>query len=140
MTDKNEAESRPLQELQGRRRRPAQFEEGESGGELRNQAPPVVHEPRHEAVDLAISHRPELILMDVRMPVMDGLEATRRLREMPQFADLPVIALTATVGPEAVKRCLDAGCTGHLAKPIQSEELFAVLRRYLADDPDPQQT
>lgn len=86
-----------------------------------------------EAVDLAQSHKPELILMDVRMPVIDGLEATRQVRAMQEFAEIPIIALTASVGPEAEKRCLDAGCTEHLAKPIQSKDLFAVLQRHLGE-------
>ncbi len=85
-----------------------------------------------EAVDLAQSHKPELILMDIRMPVMDGLEATRQLRAIPEFADVPIIALTASAGSEAEQRCLDAGCTEHLTKPVQSKELFAVLQRHLA--------
>ncbi|MCH7479337.1 MAG: response regulator, partial [SAR324 cluster bacterium] len=84
-----------------------------------------------EAVEQARQVKPELIFMDVRMPVMDGLQATRAIREMPEFADLPIIALTASTGPEAETRHLEAGMTEHLAKPIQAEEMFAVLRKYL---------
>ena len=54
-----------------------------------------------------------------------------RLKAMPEFAEIPIIALTASAGPEAEKRCLDAGCTAHLAKPIQLKELFAVLQQHL---------
>ncbi len=84
-----------------------------------------------EAVDLATSHKPDMILMDIRMPVMDGLEATRLLRANPEFAEMPIIALTASVGSNAKEKCIKAGCTGYLAKPIQSADLFAVLERYL---------
>ena len=84
-----------------------------------------------EAIDLAQSHRPELILMDIKMPVMDGLEATRRLRAIPEFAQTPIIALTASTGSEAEDLQVTAGCTEHLAKPIQTKELFEVLDRYL---------
>ena len=84
-----------------------------------------------EAVEQARQVKPELIFMDVRMPVMDGLQATRAIREMPEFADLPIIALTASTGPEAETRHLESGMTEHLAKPIQAEEMFAVLRKYL---------
>ena len=84
-----------------------------------------------EAVDLAQSFKPDLILMDIRMPVMDGLEATRRLKAMPEFADTPIIALTASAGSESVERCLEAGCIAHLAKPIKSDRLFPVLQEYL---------
>ena len=65
------------------------------------------------------------------MPVMDGFEATRRLREIPEFAQIPIIALTASVGDESKEKCVAAGCTEHLSKPIQSKELFAALYRNL---------
>ena len=84
-----------------------------------------------EAVEMAERHHPELILMDVRMPILDGLEATRRIRAIPESADIPIIALTASAGEESRERVLKAGCTAHLAKPIQSEELFEVLAEYL---------
>ncbi len=84
-----------------------------------------------EAIDLAQSHRPELILMDIKMPVMGGLEAMRRLRAIPEFAQTPIIALTASTGSEAEDLQVAAGCTEHLAKPIQTKELFEVLDRYL---------
>lgn len=84
-----------------------------------------------EAVDLIRSFRPDLVLMDIRMPVMDGFEATRQIRQMAEFATLPIIALTATVGEDARGRSFQAGCTAHLAKPIQSAELFAALAEYL---------
>ena len=84
-----------------------------------------------EAVDLARSSKPELILMDVRMPMMGGLEATRELRAMPEFAEIPIIALTASVGEDAEQRCLEAGCTAYLPKPIAIKELRAALTKYL---------
>ena len=84
-----------------------------------------------EAVDLAKSERPELILMDIRMPVMNGLEATEQLRKLPEFADTPIIALTASTGPDFWNKQIETGCTEHLAKPIQSADLFATLDRYL---------
>ena len=69
--------------------------------------------------------------MDIRMPVMDGLEATRRLREISTFNQIPIIALTASVGLEAEERQVAIGCTEHIAKPIRLKELIAVLQRYL---------
>jgi two-component system sensor histidine kinase EvgS len=83
-----------------------------------------------EAIELAEANNPELILMDIRMPVMDGLEATRRLRKMKRFSKIPIIALTASVGDEGREKCLAAGCTEHLAKPIQSKELFEAMGQY----------
>lgn len=79
---------------------------------------------QHEAVDL--------VLMDVNMPVMDGLEATRRLRQDPRFARLPVVALTADVMSAQIKTCLDAGCDAHVAKPIDLRNLLSVMDRCLA--------
>ena len=91
----------------------------------------IVARNGQEAIDLAVSQKPELILMDLRMPKIDGLEVTRKLRQMPEFKDTPIIALTASAGKEAERRCLDAGCTDYLAKPIQLKELFEMLEKYL---------
>jgi CheY-like chemotaxis protein len=85
-----------------------------------------------EAIELALSNQPDLILMDIRMPIMDGLEATRRLRSLPQFKDVPIIALTASVGESTRDKCVEAGCTEHLSKPIQSNILFKTLRHYFS--------
>lgn len=84
-----------------------------------------------EALELAQIHQPELIFMDIWMPIMDGLEATRRLREISTFNQIPIIALTASVGLEAEERQVAIGCTEHIAKPIRLKELIAVLQRYL---------
>ncbi len=86
-----------------------------------------------EAVEAAVTHEPDLILMDIRMPKVDGLEATRRLRKMAKFSKTPIIALTASVGPETRDKCLEAGCSKHLSKPIQSKELFDAIRHYLGE-------
>jgi CheY-like chemotaxis protein len=95
----------------------------------------VVARNGQEAVNLAQQHEPDLILMDIRMPVMDGLEATARIRSIPGLSETPIVALTASAGLDSEERCLAAGCTAHLAKPIQTRELFAVLRRYLLEQP-----
>ncbi|MDM8554719.1 ATP-binding protein [Desulfococcaceae bacterium HSG7] len=84
------------------------------------------------AIEMAQTFKPDLILMDIRMPVMDGLEAAQKLRLMPQFDDVPIIALTASVGNEAEARQVEAGCTAHLSKPIRTKELLDVIQRYLA--------
>lgn len=84
-----------------------------------------------EAIEKAKQHKPELIFMDMRMPLMDGLTATKALRKIPEFAELPIIALTASTGGEAEERQISIGCTEHLAKPIQTKELFEVLQRHL---------
>lgn len=83
-----------------------------------------------EAVEAARSGDYDLILMDVHMPVMDGLAATRAIRAMGgAAARTPVVALTANVQPEHVERCLAAGMDGHVGKPIQVAELLDVMNR-----------
>jgi len=91
----------------------------------------VVARNGEEAVELAVSHHPELILMDMRMPRMDGIAATRKLRGMPEFRHTPIVALSASAGYESEKMHLEAGCTAHLSKPISVLDLSAVLARYL---------
>jgi signal transduction histidine kinase/ActR/RegA family two-component response regulator len=88
-----------------------------------------------EALD-AVSSRPfDLVLMDVRMPRMDGLEATRRIRGMPgPEAGLSIVAMTADAMPEDVDRCLEAGMDAHLAKPISQAGLVAAVNRAVAGD------
>ena len=75
----------------------------------------------------------DAILMDLRMPVMDGLEASRQIRAMERkdSKDLPIIALTANAFKEDVDKSLDAGMNAHLAKPTDTEVLYATLRRYI---------
>jgi CheY-like chemotaxis protein len=70
------------------------------------------------------------VLMDVQMPVMDGYEATRQLRQDPRFAGLPVIAMTAHALAEERERCASAGMTGHLCKPVEPAALYAALARH----------
>ncbi|MFK7160121.1 PAS domain-containing protein [Marinospirillum sp. MEB164] len=82
------------------------------------------------ALDLLQQEEVDLILMDVQMPVMDGYEATRRLRA--QGNKLPIIALTAAAMPEDQQRAKEAGMNGHLAKPISAQQLYQALAPYLA--------
>ncbi|MFP4380186.1 MAG: ATP-binding protein [Candidatus Sumerlaeia bacterium] len=83
-----------------------------------------------EACEIAIREKPDLILMDIRMPEMNGIEALQELRLSPDFPNsIPVIALTASAGPHARQVCLDAGFTDYLSKPIEVDELDRVLRQ-----------
>jgi len=84
-----------------------------------------------EAVEMARSFQPDLIFMDIRMPLMGGLQATRILRADPFFKELPIIALTASVEPESKNLCIEAGCSIHLSKPIQSREVLDTISRFL---------
>ena len=84
-----------------------------------------------EAIKKAELKSPDIILMDLQMPVMDGYTATRELRRIPEFADIPIIALTASADQESVKRAMDAGCTEHIGKPVTAKSLLSVINRYL---------
>jgi PAS domain S-box-containing protein len=85
------------------------------------------------AVEKVLSNRPDLVLMDLQMPVMDGLEATRVIREAEERTDVrpvPILALTADAGQEAVARSLFAGCSEHLSKPVRKATLLEAIARH----------
>ena len=82
---------------------------------------------------MAVSDRPDIILMDLEMPVMDGWEATRRLKVNPQTRDIPVIALSAHALAGEREKALAAGCNEFDTKPIEFDRLVATVRRVLAD-------
>ncbi|MCY1455948.1 Sensor histidine kinase RcsC [compost metagenome] len=73
----------------------------------------------------------DLVLMDCNMPIMDGYEATRLIRNSGNWPDLPIIALTANVLPEERERCRAAGMDDYLAKPFHRDELVAILERWV---------
>ncbi len=81
---------------------------------------------------MALSERPDVILMDLEMPVVDGWEATRRLKDDPQTRDIPIIALSAHALAGEREKALGAGCDEFDTKPIEFERLVATLRRVLA--------
>ena len=85
-----------------------------------------------EAIDRVRAHQPDVVLMDLQMPTMGGLEATRLLKRDPALARTPIIALTANamVGDEARARA--AGCDDFLAKPYRPRDLLELMQRYLA--------
>ncbi|MBT9511171.1 MAG: response regulator [Acidovorax sp.] len=83
------------------------------------------------ALDMLASAPYDIVLMDMQMPVMDGLTATRLLRENPAWAQLPVLAMTANAMSRDRDRCLAAGMNSHLAKPIDPDELFASLLQWI---------
>ena len=91
----------------------------------------VAAEDGEKGCAMALAERPDIILMDLEMPVVDGWEATRRLKEDPQTRDIPIIALSAHALGEREK-ALGAGCDEFDTKPIEFERLVATLRRVLA--------
>lgn len=82
-----------------------------------------------EAIEMAEATNPDIILMDIQMPVMDGLEAMRHIRAKPHFAATPIIALTALVMPGDRERCLNAGANEYISKPASLKGLLETIKR-----------
>jgi two-component system, cell cycle response regulator DivK len=85
-----------------------------------------------EAVEMAARETPDLILMDVSLPVMDGLEATRRIRARAEIQTIPIIALTAHAMSGDRDRAVQAGCDDYHAKPVELPRLLAQMEALLA--------
>jgi len=81
---------------------------------------------------MAVSERPDIILMDLEMPVMNGWEATRRLKGNPQTRDIPIIGLSAHALSGEREKALAAGCNEYETKPIEFDRLVSTVRRILA--------
>ena len=86
-----------------------------------------------DGVKLAHSERPDLILMDIQLPMIDGYEATRRIKGSAELKSIPIIAVTsyALSGDQATARA--AGCDGYVSKPFSPRELLARVREYLPE-------
>ena len=89
-------------------------------------------EDGEKGCEVALRERPDIILMDLEMPVIDGWEATRRLKGNPQTHDIPVIALSAHALAGEREKAMAAGCDEFDTKPIEFERLVATVRRLLA--------
>jgi len=83
-------------------------------------------------LDLARTHRPDLVLMDIQLPDVSGLEAVRQLKGAPETRDIPVIAVTAFAMSGDERKALDGGCDGYIAKPIMLREFLATIEDFLS--------
>ena len=84
-----------------------------------------------EAVELAESEKPDLILMDIKMPVMDGLEATRQIKG--KNPDLPIIAVTANAFDSDRHAAFEAGCNDFISKPVNAEKCLQTIAKYIGE-------
>ena len=84
-----------------------------------------------EALDMAIRERPSLIIMDIQLPKMSGIEVTGRLKQMPEFSHIPIIALTAYAMKGDKEKFIEAGCDAYLSKPINTRELPGLINEML---------
>ncbi len=82
-------------------------------------------------IEAALRERPDLILMDMNLPEMDGYELTRRLRELPELDGTPIIAMTANVMHGDREKSLEAGCDGYIPKPIDVDALPRQIEQFL---------
>jgi len=82
-------------------------------------------------VSMATTHRPDLILMDIQLPVLDGYEATRRIRANPDTRSIPIIAVTSYALSGDESKALDAGCDGYVAKPFSPRKILAMVQEFL---------
>jgi two-component system cell cycle response regulator DivK len=87
-----------------------------------------------DAITLAVKEPPDLVLMDLQLPGIDGMEALRRLRESPRTVGIPVVAVTAQAMKQDRERVLQAGFDGYVEKPISVREFPDQVRRFLSDE------
>jgi CheY-like chemotaxis protein len=86
-------------------------------------------------IEMAKRERPDLILMDLSLPVIDGWEATRRIKMNASLKSIPIIAITAHTMPQDEEKTRDAGCDDYITKPIDEVLLFEKLRQFLEHTP-----
>ncbi len=99
---------------------------------LRNKGYDVIEARTGEdGIELAIKEKPDLVLMDIQLPGIDGLETTKRIRETEAIGQPPIVALTSYAMTGDREKSLKAGCTGYLEKPINPETFIADVEKYL---------
>jgi len=84
-----------------------------------------------EGVEKAVTEKPDLILMDIMMPGMDGREATRRIRSNPETKDIPILAATVLFTESDLRSCIEAGCNDYIVKPFSHQELREKIMNFI---------
>jgi len=84
-----------------------------------------------QAVDMATSQLPHLVLMDIMLPVMDGLDATHQIRQNPKTSSIPILAVTAMTTPKDKEACFQSGCDDYIAKPFSLAQLCFNIERLM---------
>ncbi len=92
----------------------------------------ITAENGQAGVDIALREKPDLILMDVMMPVMNGYDATRRIKSNHDTARIPIVALTASAMPHERDQAMEAGCDGYISKPIDTRAFPGQIRQFFA--------
>jgi two-component system alkaline phosphatase synthesis response regulator PhoP len=95
---------------------------------------PISAKHGKEGLEKAIAEKPELILMDIMMPGMDGWEAVRTLRSNPETKDIPILAATALFRDSDLNTCMEAGCSSYIVKPFTFLELQSKIRELVPPD------
>ncbi len=83
-----------------------------------------------QGVDVAKAERPDLVLMDIQLPGMDGLEATKRIRDLEEGKEIPIVALTSYAMTGDREKVLSVGCTGYIEKPINADTFISEIEKY----------
>ncbi|HVO94240.1 MAG TPA: response regulator [Terriglobales bacterium] len=92
---------------------------------------PVSAKQGREGVEKALAEKPQLIIMDIMMPGMDGWEAAKQIRAHPEIKDIPILAATALFRDSDLKNCMEAGCNGYIVKPFTFQELQGKVRELI---------
>ncbi|MBN6188396.1 response regulator [Aneurinibacillus sp. BA2021] len=87
-----------------------------------------------EALEMLENFRPDLILMDIHMPRMDGLAVTRTIKSIPELASIPIVALSALAMQSDIKSALEAGCAGYITKPVRIRSFLEKIDTYIRQD------
>ena len=87
-----------------------------------------------DGIKLAREHLPKLILMDIQLPGIDGLDATRIIKKNPKLAHIPIVALTSYAMQGDEEKAISAGCTGYIAKPIDTRNFLDIISKYLTQN------